>query len=332
MKRNAILLILTLLIGLLAVTGCKDGTMGGTMSTQQEKDLGAEYAAELDRQLKYVDDSKMNTRILQIALPIFAEANKDRPDVTFHIRIVDDKEVNAFSIPGGYVYINKGLIDKLGTDDDAVACVIGHESAHVVRRHVVKQIADAQNKGLLVDVAAILTKSSVVENVGGGLLDLQETHFSREDEYEADRWGERFAYNAGYDPDGMLRTFKVLNDVESKEGGHEPPYLMDHPVTKNRAIRALEQWRELRANNGQYISDTYTPDGDQIAAKKNGINYAALVLATPAIDLSSLPVDKGEPSAGHTAGPSTAVDSSTPAGGASPSGSTTPSGVDEKTK
>jgi predicted Zn-dependent protease len=286
--------------------GCKDGSLGGVMTSQQERDLGAQYAADLDKHVKYVDDSKLNTRVLEIALPIFAQANKERPDVTFRIRIIDDKEVNAFSIPGGYIYVNKGLLDKIGKDDDAVACVIGHESAHVVRRHVVKQIADAQDKGLAVDVAAILTRSSVIGNIGGTIVDLQQLHFSRQDEYEADRWGERFAYNAGYDPAGMLRTFKVLEDVERTEGDHDPAYAKDHPVTRNRAIRALEQWRELRANNGQYVSDGYQPDGDQTAAKKNGISYPALVLATSVINLNNLPVDKGDTGAVSTAknGPS----------------------------
>lgn len=307
----------------LALGGCKEGGLGGTMSTQQEKDAGAQYASELDKHLKYVDDSKLNSRILEVALPIFAEASKERPDVTFRIRIIDDKDVNAFSIPGGYLYINKGLIDKLGKDDDAIACVIGHESAHVVRRHVVKQIADAQNKGLLVDVAAVLTKSSVIGNVGSTLVDLQQMHFSRNDEYEADRWGERFAYAAGFDPAGMLRTFKVLEDVEKKSGDHDPAYFKDHPVTRNRALRALEQWRELRANNGQYISPQYQADGDQVAAKKNGISYPALVLATPA-DVSNLPPDKGDAPAAN--------DKSTPAGDskksdpADTSSKTTPSG------
>ena len=295
MKRSLTIIpaLTTAAILLLTSSGCKEGSIGGTMNTQQEKDAGAQYAADLDKHVKYIDDSKLNARILGIALPVFAEANKERPDVTFRIRIIDDKEVNAFSIPGGYLYVNKGLLDKLGSDDDAIACVIGHESAHIVRRHVVKQIADASNKGLLVDVAAVLSRSDVVGELGSTLVDLQQMHFSRNDEYEADRWGERFAYAAGYDPAGMLRTFKVLEDVEKKAGNHDPPYFKDHPVTRNRAIRALEQWRELRANNGQYVSDRYQSDGDQVAAKKNGLSYPQLLLAT-SVDLTNIPLDKGE--------------------------------------
>jgi predicted Zn-dependent protease len=99
MKRWPVVALVCLAVMLLP--GCKTGSIGGPMSTGDERDLGARYAAELDKQVKYVDESKINARILQIALPIFGQANRARPDVTFRIRIIDDKEVNAFSIPGG---------------------------------------------------------------------------------------------------------------------------------------------------------------------------------------------------------------------------------------
>ena len=118
------------------------------MNSSQENELGRDYASQIDNQAKFVMDGKINRRVLDIATPIFAQAQKDRPDVSFRIRVIDSPELNAFSIPGGYVYIYRGLLDKIGKDDDALACVIGHESAHVVRRHVVKSISDSENKGL----------------------------------------------------------------------------------------------------------------------------------------------------------------------------------------
>lgn len=283
MKIHSFAKVIVLILGLLllfGISGCNEKRIGGSMSTSDERNLGARYASELDKQLKYVDDPKLNSRIIQISMPIFVQANKDRNDVAFRVRIVDDKEVNAFSIPGGYIYIYKGLLDKLGNDDDAIACVIGHESAHVVNRHVVKAIADSQSKGLLLGITAILTKSSDVAQYGDLVLDLEQLHFSRGDEYQADRYGERYAFNAGYDPAGMIRTFDILDKVEKDAGGRLPTYAVDHPINRNRSLRAMEQWRELRANNGRYISGDYNPKGDEIAAKSNGIDYNALVLST----------------------------------------------------
>lgn len=268
-----------LAVAALLGAGCKSGRVGNSISESQENDMGRQYAQQVDTQAKLVMDGRVNRRVLAIAAPVFAQALKDRPNTSYRIRVVDDPQVNAFSLPGGYIYLYRGLLDKLGTDDDAVACVIAHEAAHVARRHVAKQMSDANSKGLLVDLASILTRSSAVSQIGGTLYQLDQLHFSRTDEYEADRWGERFAYNAGYDPSGMVRTFQILARLE-KQGGAPPTYALDHPINQNRSLRALEQLRELRANRGAYISEQYDPEGDKLAAKRNDISYPALVLAT----------------------------------------------------
>ena len=262
------------------LSGCQSGQIhNNVMNSSQENELGKQYASQIDSQVKFVMDGKVNRRVLDIAAPIFAQAQKDRPDVSFRIRVIDDPTLNAFSIPGGYVYIYRGLLDKIGNDDDALACVIGHESAHVVRRHVVKSISDSENKGLLVDIATLLTRSYGVSQVGGALFELDQLHYSRIAEFEADRWGEKFAYNAGYDPNGMIRTFQLFQD-EEKKSGQPAPYSQDHPINENRILRAEEQLRELRANHGQYLAEGYQPGEDKLAAQKNGVDYAALVLST----------------------------------------------------
>jgi len=260
--------------------GCQSGQMRNSMiSPSQENDEGREYASEIDSQVKFVMDGKINRHLLDVVTPVLAQAQKDRPDVSFRVRIIDSPELNAFSIPGGYIYIYRGLLDKIGTDDDALACVIGHEAAHVVRRHVVKEQSDSENKGLLVDIATVLSRSYQVNQVGGALFELDQLHYSRVAEFEADRWGERFAYNAGYDPCGMIRTFQLF-EAEEKKSGQEAPYAQDHPINENRILRVEEQLRELRANHGQYIEENYSDKDDQVAAAKNGIDYPALVLST----------------------------------------------------
>ncbi len=264
----------------LVSAGCQSGQIhNNVMNTEQENALGREYASEIDSQAKFVMDGKTNRRVLDIATPIFAQAQKEAPDVSFRIRVIDSPEVNAFSIPGGYVYIYRGLLDKIGPDDDALACIIGHESAHVVRRHVVKSISDSENKGFLVDLISVLSRSNAVSQVGGTLFELDQLHYSRAAEFEADRWGERFAYNAGYDPTGMVRTFQTF---EKMEDGHNdtPSYALDHPINENRILRVEEQLRELRADHGTYVSEAYDPNGDKIAAKEHDIDYHLLVLST----------------------------------------------------
>ncbi len=260
--------------------GCQSGQIhNNVMDHEQENALGREYASEIDSEAKFVMDGKTNRRVLDIATPIFAQAQKEAPDVSFRIRVIDSPEVNAFSIPGGFVYIYRGLLDKIGPDDDALACVIGHESAHVVRRHVVKSISDSENKGFLVDLASVLSRSYAVSQAGGALFELDQLHYSREAEFEADRWGERFAYNAGYDPTGMVRTFQTFEKMEDGQDS-TPSYELDHPINQNRILRVEEQLRELRADHGTYVSEAYDPNGDKIAAKEHDIDYHLLVLST----------------------------------------------------
>lgn len=242
--------------------------------------MGAQFAAEIEQSSHFVTDGKINRRLLEIATPIFTRAVVERPDLNFQIRLIDDPQVNAFSVPGGYIYLYRGLYDKIGADDDALASVIAHETAHVVLRHAVKQISDEQAKGALVDIVAILSKNNTVGEVGSAIADLDQLHFSREDEYQADRYGMRYAYEAGFDPSGMLRTFVILSKIDSAKDDNPPAYAQDHPITRNRALRALEQLRELRANHGKYITTDYNANGDREAAKANGLDYEALVLAT----------------------------------------------------
>lgn len=262
------------------LAGCQSGRIGNQISTTDEHDMGNKFAESIDTQAKFVTDGAYMRHILSLSQPIFAQAVKDRPGETFRIRVIDSPELNAFSIPGGYVYLYRGLVDKFANDDDALACIIGHESAHVVRAHVVKQISDAQGKGILLDLATILTRSGAVQQLGGTLLEMSQLSYSRRDEYEADRWGEKFAYNAGFDPSGMVRTMTLFETLDKQHGGTPPAYTLDHPVSHNRALRAIEQYRELRADNGKYIAEAYQVDGDKIAARQHDISYPALVLAT----------------------------------------------------
>lgn len=289
-RRPMLALCATLSLGLLS--GCQTGQLrNNMMSPSQENDLGRQYSGQIDSQVKFVMDGKINRRVLDVAAPVLAQAEKERPDLSFRVRVIDSPDVNAFSIPGGYIYIYQGLLDKLGTDNDALACIIGHEAAHVVRRHVAKSIADQQNKGLLVDAVTLLSRSYQVGQVGGALFQLDQLHYSRVDEYEADRWGERFAYNAGYDPTGMVRTFQMFEN-EEKKNGQPAAYAQDHPINANRILRVEEQLRELRANHGVYLNEFYHPDDDKLAAEKNGIDYNALVLATKMPSPESIMGDK----------------------------------------
>ena len=243
----------------LGLAGCKQQAFSNHYNTEQETVLGQQIAAEVESQNKIDMDPQDNTRVERIAQPIFDQARKARADVTYQIKIIQSPEVNAFSLPGGWIYVYTGLLDKVGNDDDALACVIGHECAHVVLRHAVKQISDAEGKGTLVEALGVFTGNYNAYNIAEAAVELQELHFSREDEYQADQYGLKFAYNAGYDPYGMPRFFQKLETIEKDEGSM-PAWAADHPITKNRITRANQLIEILRANDGKYPANMQIDD------------------------------------------------------------------------
>src|SRR4026208_2237637 len=143
MKR--IFLSFTLIVG---VTACG-------ISTQQEVQMGQQEAAQINQQLPLVSDPEANRYINVLGDQIASHTS--RADLDWHFYIVDSKEVNAFAVPGGYVYVNRGLIERTGNMDE-LAGVLGHEIGHVVRRHSIKQMEKAQGANVGVTLACVLTR------------------------------------------------------------------------------------------------------------------------------------------------------------------------------
>ena len=254
MRQLKLIAVAAAALATLFAAGCAT-PIAGSYNTEQEIKLGRQVAAEVERQNKIDEDPADNERIQAIAKPVLAQAKAARSEVDYKVKIIRSKQVNAFSLPGGWIYIYTGLLEKAGNDDDAIACVIGHESAHVVRRHAIKQLQKAQSQGLLVNLVGILTRSDAAYQIAALGTQLQQLHYSREDEYEADKYGLMFAYNAGYDPYGMVRFFSVLERLEGAGAG-STPWASDHPITRNRIDRVNELIAELRANNGKYPEET----------------------------------------------------------------------------
>src|SRR6187397_2880261 len=161
------------------LTGCG-------VSSQQEIEMGGQYAAQINQQLPIINDPEANRYINLLGDSIARLTSRtDIPDWKFFI--VDSREVNAFAVPGGYIYVNRGLIERTQKMDQ-LAGVLGHEIGHVVRRHSVKQMEKLQGANLGVTLACVLTNvcsSQVAQtgiNVAGTALFAK---FSRDDEAEA---------------------------------------------------------------------------------------------------------------------------------------------------
>ncbi len=226
--RQAGLLCMVLLA--MTLTGCRTKSF---LSTRQEVNLGKEGARQVEQEFRVDTNSPDADRVRRVGQSILA--HMDRRDVPYVFKVLDSKEINAFSLPGGPVYVFKGLLDMMGDDDDALAAVIGHECGHVNARHAARQLSSQMATNILITLAIPNPASQNLAGLGSQILGLK---YSREDEYEADRRGLSYAHYAGYDPQGMIRFFGKLQRLEKRQGGHDPEWLRDHPLTKPRIDKA----------------------------------------------------------------------------------------------
>ena len=207
-------------------------------STEKEVKIGRELAAEVDRQAKFVDDPIITEYVNRVGQNIVLHSDARIP---FTIKVIDSDEVNAFALPGGFFYVNKGLL--LVADNEAeVAGVMAHEIAHVAARHAVEN----QTKGSLLEYLALGTSiflggipGMIFQNTAGlGLLGAF-MKFSRSAEEEADKLGVQYMWAAGYDPSAMATMFEKLEAKNKKKPGLIARAFASHPAPPDRRASSL---------------------------------------------------------------------------------------------
>ncbi len=235
------------LLGGVALTGagCKGANLGGlfSMSKSQEVDLGQQAATDIEKENKIVTSGAQYEQLQRVAARILPLARRDY-DVPFSVKLIDNKQVNAFALPGGPIYFYTGLLN-LASSDDEIASVLGHEATHVVKRHSVKQISDAQAKGLIAQLA-LGNSSRTVQTLAGIGLQLDQLSYSREAESQSDEIGFRYLTQAGYNPEAMASFFRKMGKATGS-GGIE--FLQSHPVTKKRVEAADKRAKAYEAAN-----------------------------------------------------------------------------------
>lgn len=215
-------------------------TAGCVASTQQEVQMGQQYAAQVDQQLPIIRDPEV-ARYIQVLGDSIARVSDDR-DLQWSFKVVDQPDVNAFAVPGGYIYIYRGLIERAANMSE-LAGVVGHEVAHVTRRHSMKQMASAERANIGVAGICIFAPNfcnsgagSAAVQLGGGALFAK---FSRDDETEADRAGVTYVTRAGIDPRGMPSMFRTLLSLRSSNPSSVEGFFASHPIEEVR-IRTTE--------------------------------------------------------------------------------------------
>lgn len=228
--------------------------MGNWYSLESEIRMGKQYAQMVEQSSRLVTDPVIVEYINRIGQNLVRNSDAKVP---FTIKVIDSDEVNAFALPGGFFYVNTGLI--LAADDEAeLAGVMAHEIAHVAARHATRQATRAQwaNLGTIPLIF-----------VGGGLgyglyeaasiaLPLTFMHFSRAFESEADYLGVQYMYKAGYDPQAYVQFFEKLQAQEKKKPGTISKAFASHPQTPDRIEASQKEIAQILPARDAYIVST----------------------------------------------------------------------------
>jgi len=220
------------------------GKVGGksvlSVSTEQEVELGKQVAADVEKEYGVLQEPKYNDIVQNVGKTIAEVA--PRKDVQYNFTVLKTDEVNAMAAPGGFVFVNKGLLDYIDFDKDALAFAMGHEVGHVVARHAAKML----EKELKTDIAiTVLTQSEKWSRAFSIARDLTFLGYGRDNEFEADEWGLKLAYAAGYDPQGAVRFFQKLMKDEKGKPSKLAVFFSTHPPTQDRLNRVQAQIKKL---------------------------------------------------------------------------------------
>ncbi len=242
-------------------------TAGGcapAITTQQEVEIGRQNAAQVNQQLPIVRDAAINQYINELGRSIARGA--DPRGIPYTFQVVNSNVVNAFALPGGYVYVNRGVIERAANASELVG-VMSHEVAHVVERHGIEQVQRAQNAnmGLALLYGVLLGRNpGGLEQVGiqaGGTAVF--ASYGRDAEREADLRGMEFMTRAGYNPQGMVSFFEKLLSEKQRNPSRLEQWFATHPLTEeriqntSRAVAAIPAATRNRLNTDTRAFQTF---------------------------------------------------------------------------
>jgi predicted Zn-dependent protease len=242
------------------------------ISYEREIQIGAQYAAQIEQSARLLNMPEVNEYVNDLVQNLVRHSDAKVP---FRIKVLDSDEVNAFALPGGYLFINKGLIQAADTEDELVG-VLTHEIAHVAARHATERLTKME----LLQWASIPSifvgggAGIALRNVLGLSLNLQILGITRGSEREADILGAQYAWHAGYDPNGYLSFFEKLMAMEKKQPGRFASWFRTHPPTAERIEYVSKEINECLPPKPKYIVTSST--FDEIKARLKAYDNALL--------------------------------------------------------
>jgi beta-barrel assembly-enhancing protease len=222
-------------------------------SIEKEMALGKQLNEEVQRQAKVLDDPLITEYINRLGQNLVRNSDAKVP---FTFRVIDGPEVNAFALPGGYIFVYTGLI-KMADEEDELAAALAHEIAHVAARHMTRNAT----KGQLAQIGMIpLTIGlggwggvAARQAAGSAIIPMTFLSFGRKDESEADYLGVQYLYAAGYDPNGAISMFEKLEMLEKAKPGAVSRLFSTHPMDADRIAKTQEEIQKILPSKTDYV-------------------------------------------------------------------------------
>jgi hypothetical protein len=280
-------------------------THGNKFSPADDVKLGREAAGEAEKKLQLVNDPQLGSYLERVGERLVAAIPPEfqHSEFQYSFKLVNAKEINAFALPGGPMYVHTGMIEAARTEDE-MAGVMAHEISHVALRHGTAQVTKAQKYSMLSGILGMGGQImggpiGSIAQMGAQGVGVYLLKFSREYETEADLLGARIMAQAGYDPRELANMFKTIESQGSSGG---PGFLSDHPSPKDRYAKINQEAQMLKVNT------TATGNShDFVAAKQRLSSGAGQMLASNSGAGGSKTANQMAPPSGHAEAPSTRV-------------------------
>ncbi len=235
----------------LSIVSCAEIGKLNMVSEEQEIEMGQQFSQEIEKELTLIKDPEVVAYVDRLGQSL-ARVSK-RNNIPYKIQVVDTDEVNAFAIPGGWLYVNRGLIEQAANESE-LAGVMGHEIGHIVGRHSARQMTQQYGADLLAQIALGTAPNQTAAMTAALLQNGTLMHYSRDMESEADDYGVQELYDAGIDPNGLPSFFEKLAALEAKSGGGEldpvSKMFTSHPATPERIQRTRAAIAKLPVKTG----------------------------------------------------------------------------------
>jgi predicted Zn-dependent protease len=231
------------------------GTMLSLVSEGQEVQMGQQYMAEVEREQGVYADPALNAYVDSVGRALAAVS--ERPDLPWSFRVVDDPVVNAFALPGGPIYLARGIMAHFNSEAE-MASVLGHEIGHVTARHIVEQMSRQQiaQLGLIASMIAVPDLMPYAQGLSGA-LGIVFLKFGRDDESQSDELGFRYMTRLGYDPQGAVDMFEILDRQSGDSGRGIPEWASTHPDPGNRIAAARQRHSASGISGGLVRRDEF---------------------------------------------------------------------------